>query len=63
MHQAQQHHADITTMSMVLAITPASVLWHFVALGFVSNGVIATVNSPRQQADDDADNQSGDNQR
>ncbi|EOC2696718.1 hypothetical protein ACI3H2_002861 [Escherichia coli] len=33
----------------------------FVALGFVGNRVIAVmINSPRQ-ADDDADNQSGDN--
>ena len=37
------------------------VLWHFVALGFVGNGVITVmINSP-WQADDDADNQSGDN--
>ena len=36
------------------------VLWHF-ALGFVGNGVITVmINSP-WQADDDADNQSGDN--
>ena len=33
----------------------------FIALGFVGNGVITVmINSPRQ-ADDDADNQSGDN--
>ena len=33
----------------------------FVALGFVGNGVITVmINSPRQ-ANDDADNQSGDN--
>ena len=45
----------------VIARSPASVLWHFVALGFVGNGVITVmINSP-WQADDDADNQSGDN--
>ena len=37
--------------------SPASVLWHFVALGFVGNGVITVmINSP-WQADDDGDNQ------
>ena len=58
---AQQHHADASCMS-VLPRSPASVhLAFFVALGFVGNGVITVmINSP-WQADDDADNQSGDN--
>ena len=49
-------------MSVIAARSPASVLWHFCrALGFVGNGVITVmINSP-WQADDDADNQSGDN--
>ena len=44
-------------MSVIAAFASQS----FVALGFVGNGVITVmINSPRQ-ADDDADNQSGDN--
>ena len=59
LHRAQQHHADIC-MS-VIARSPASFSGIFVALGFVGNGVITVmINSP-WQADDDADNQSGDN--
>ena len=33
----------------------------FVALGFVGNGVITVMINVLRQADDDADNQSGDN--
>ena len=50
----------MTCMSVIAAF--ASFNFHiFVALGFVGNGVITVmINSP-WQADDDADNQSGDN--
>ena len=48
-------------MSVIAAFASLCSLGIFVALGFVGNGVItAMINSPRQ-ADDDADNQSGDN--
>ena len=48
-------------MSVIAAFASFSSLAFFVALGFVGNGVITVmINSPRQ-ADDDADNQSGDN--
>ena len=48
-------------MSVIAAFADFSSLAFFVALGFVGNGVITVmINSP-WQADDDADNQSGDN--
>ena len=48
-------------MSVIARSPASSSLAFFVALGFVGNGVAqVTINSP-WQADDDADNQSGDN--
>ena len=48
-------------MSVIAAFASFQFSGIFVALGFVGNGVITVmINSPRQ-ADDDADNQSGDN--
>ena len=56
---AQQHHADASRNGPAFASFQFSGI--FVALGFVGNGVITVmINSP-WQADDDADNQSGDN--
>ena len=62
LHRAQQHHAWLASAYPVIAaFRQLPVLWHFVALGFVGNGVITVmINSP-WQADGDADNQSGDN--
>ena len=59
LHRARQHHRH-NRISVIAAFAS----WFsgiFVALGFVGNGVITVmINSP-WQADDDADNQSGDN--
>ena len=61
LHRAQQHHADASARNRGAAFASFSSLAFFVALGFVGNGVITVmINSP-WQADDDADNQSGDN--
>ena len=57
------HHSNITLTHLHVSncrCSPASVLWHFCRAA-VGNGVITVmINSP-WQADDDADNQSGDN--
>ena len=49
-------------MSVICRVRQLPVLWHFCRAGLcLGNGVITVmINSPRQ-ADDDADNQSGDN--
>ena len=58
LHRAQQHHAHHVSNCRVRQLQFSGI---FVALGFVGNGVITVmINSP-WQADDDADNQSGDN--
>ena len=60
LHRAQQHHADASACQHWLRspVLPSGI---FVGKGFVGNGVITVmINSP-WQADDDADNQSGDN--
>ena len=60
LHRAQQHHADASAMPHC-CVRQLQFSGIFVALGFVGNGVITVmINSP-WQADDDADNQSGDN--
>ena len=61
LHRAQQHHADASACPVNCRVRQLQFSGIFVALGFVGNGVITVmINSPRQ-ADDDADNQSGDN--
>ena len=59
LHRAQQHHADASACQKRCRVRQLQFSGIFVALGFVGNGVITVmINSP-WQADDDADNQSG----